>query len=219
MKKIFIIIFSAVLILAVIFCITVVHRTTKIAFLGDSITEYGWINPNGYVQQISRYLENSGLNVEPIPVGISGDTTTGMRQRLDRDVLNKKPDVVFFMGGINDIWFNRCTFDEFKNNINIIIEKILQSGAKPVIISLTLITEDVDAPENKRIDEFNEYLKEITRQKNVLFVDANTIFKNELKKHKNTTNILTTDGVHLNDYGNTVLAQTVVKEFLKTYKH
>lgn len=195
------------------------HKVTKIAFLGDSITQFGWEQENGYVRRVLESLSLSGINLEPIPAGIAGNTTFDMLQRLDKDVLTKKPDIVFFMGGINDIWLNLGNLEEYKNNVNTIIKKIQQCGAEPIIISLTIITENINNTQNKKIDEFNEYLKEFTTRNNIQYIDVNKVFKNTLKQYDNPINILTVDDVHLNDMGNKLLAETIVEEFLKTHKH
>lgn len=194
------------------------QQPVKIAFLGDSITEYGWTKENGYVLKVVDSLRQSGMNIEPIPAGICGNSSKDMSDRLDNDVLTKKPDVMFFMGGINDIWFDLCTIEEFKNNVETIIDKVKQSGAKLYIISITVITEDLNNPKNLEVDEYNKVLKELTLQKGVHYIDANKVFKDELKKYDNPENVLTVDGVHLNDRGNELLASTITEEFLKTRK-
>ena len=222
MKNIFPKILLTIVILAGIFFLTTVfqnNKAMKIAFLGDSITKYGWVLENGYVRRVAQGLSLSGIHIKPIPAGISSNTSYDMLLRLDRDVLDKKPDVVFFMGGINDIFFNTVDLEGYKNNVNTIVNKIKQSGAKPIIINITLITEDINTPQNKRIDEYNEFLKEYTTQNNIQFIDINTIFKNELKKYNNPRYILTVDGVHLNDRGHQLLADAILAEFLKNYKH
>ena len=194
------------------------NKATKIAFLGDSITEFGWLQESGYVRKVSQGLNSAGIHFELIPAGIAGNTTYDMLQRLDKDVLDKKPDIVFLMGGINDIWHYSADTKIFSNNVKNIIDRINEHGAKPIIISLTLITEDISAPENKKIDEFNKFLKEYTSKNGILYIDVNTAFKNELKKYNNMSGVLTIDGVHLNDKGNQILADTILTEFLKTYK-
>lgn len=222
MKNIILKIFLTIAILAGLLVTATVfknNKTTKIAFLGDSITEYGWDLENGYVRRVAQGLSLAGIHLEPIPAGIAGDTTSDMLQRLDKDILDKKPDIVFFMGGINDIWLFGGTLDTYSHNIENITDKIKQSGATPIIISLTLITEDINASENKKIDEFNNYLKKYTAKNNIQYIDVNTVLKNELKQYKNPKNVLTVDGVHMNRKGDQLLADTIITEFLKTYKH
>ena len=96
---------------------SVQNEPLKVVFFGDSITQFGWENQNGYVQQVVERLTNSGVNILPIPAGICGHTSKNMLDRMDKDVLAKKPDIMFFMGGLNDIWLNKGTFEDYKENI------------------------------------------------------------------------------------------------------
>lgn len=38
--------------------------------------------------------------------GIGGDTSAGMLSRLYFDVVQQRPDIVIFMGGTNDLWWD-----------------------------------------------------------------------------------------------------------------
>ena len=64
----------------------------KIAFLGDSITAQGAGGPGGYVRLVISGLEANGVKAEAIPAGISGHKSNQMLERLEKDVLNKKPN-------------------------------------------------------------------------------------------------------------------------------
>src|SRR6476620_5440369 len=64
----------------------------KIAFLGDSITAGGWGNPLGYVRLVMAGLEANGVKAEAVPAGISGHKSNQMLARLQKDVLDKKPN-------------------------------------------------------------------------------------------------------------------------------
>src|SRR5258708_33052888 len=76
----------------------------KIAFMGDSITQNGWESPGGYVKLIVDGLAQVGINVTPIPAGVSGHKSNDMLARIDRDVISKKPDWMTLSCGVNDVW-------------------------------------------------------------------------------------------------------------------
>lgn len=82
----------------------VVQDGQTIAFLGDSITESGWINPTGYVNLAVAGLKATGIRVTVIPAGISGEKSDQMLKRLRRDVLDRKPDWMLLSCGVNDVW-------------------------------------------------------------------------------------------------------------------
>lgn len=75
----------------------------KVAFLGDSITAAGE-NYNGYCRMVVNGLKFHGVSVEPVLAGVPGNTSAMMVARLDRDVLQEKPDWVVLAAGVNDIW-------------------------------------------------------------------------------------------------------------------
>ena len=196
---------------------SVQNEPLKMAFLGDSITQFGWENQNGYVQQVVERLTNSGVNILPIPAGICGHTSKNMLDRMDKDVLDKKPDIMFFMGGLNDIWLNEGTFEDYKKNIVAILDKAQKNNIKVYLMNLTVISEDLDSSMNKEIDKYNEFLSEIAKEKNITLIDVSSAIKEEIRK-SNKKPAITTDGVHLNDKGNTILANTIVNKYLKENK-
>ncbi|AWW26085.1 hypothetical protein DOZ58_05110 [Acetobacterium sp. KB-1] len=78
------------------------RKIVKIICLGDSLT-FGY--------QVSReekwhVIAEEKTGIRMINRGVSGDTTDGMRNRIQKQVFNAKPDGVILMGGYNDIFFN-----------------------------------------------------------------------------------------------------------------
>ena len=67
----------------------------RIVFLGDSITQAG-ARPGGYVSLVRDQIDAKckELGVEVIGAGISGNKVTDLQERLDRDVIAKKPSIV-----------------------------------------------------------------------------------------------------------------------------
>ena len=223
MKKNFLIFLMLILILIGSFMM-IIKQSTKdnlitIAFLGDSITQFGWEQEDGYVRQVIAKLYENGIKVNPIPVGICGNTSKNMLDRIDNDVLNHNPDIMFFMGGLNDIWLNQSSVEEYKNNITNILDKAKENNTRVFLLNLTVIGEDIESSMNKQIDSYNEFLSTITQERHITLIDVNSAIKNEiLKENKPNENVLTTDGVHLNKKGNTILADTIVKKFFEEIK-
>lgn len=75
----------------------------NVVFLGGSIT-VGASSPNGYVTFVGKWLKehypNAKINV--VNSGISGTGSDFGNRRFDRDVLSKKPDLVFIEFCVND---------------------------------------------------------------------------------------------------------------------
>ncbi len=206
----------------------------KIAFLGDSITAGGWSNPAGYVRLVIAGLEANGIKAEPIPAGAGGHKSNDMLARLDKDVLSKKPQWMTRSCGVNDVWHGKRgvplddaaaakpgEYDEkvaergtYKKNITAIIEKAAAAGAKPVILTATVIHEDLGNAENARLAPYNDFLRKLAKEKHLPLADLNALFHERIKKeNKPGTKILTGDGVHMNGEGNKLMATGVLQAF------
>ena len=66
----------------------------RIAFLGDSITQFG-NRPGGYVQLVMDGMKRCGIKATAVPAGISGNKSNDMLKRFDRHVVAKKPQYFF----------------------------------------------------------------------------------------------------------------------------
>lgn len=206
----------------------------KIAFLGDSITAGGWSNPAGYVRLVIAGLDANGIKAEPVPAGISGHKSDQMLARLDKDVLSKKPQWMTLSCGVNDVWHGKRgvplddaaaakpgEYDEkvadrgtYKKNITAIIENATKAGAKPVILTATVIHEDLGNAENARLAPYNDFLRALAKSKHFPLADLNALFRERIQKeNKPGTKILTGDGVHMNGEGNKLMAIGVLQAF------
>lgn len=84
----------------------------KLLFQGDSITDAGrsYEDPHllgeGYVKYAAKYLQEAYPQVvfEFINLGISGNQTLSLVNRLDKDFIDVQPDIVSILIGINDVW-------------------------------------------------------------------------------------------------------------------
>ena len=81
-----------------------VKEGDTLAFLGDSITQFGQQKPDGYVNLTIRALAEAGVEVKAVKAGISGHKSDNMLARLNRDVLSKKPRWMTLSCGVNDVW-------------------------------------------------------------------------------------------------------------------
>ena len=79
---------------------------TVIIAMGDSLSAGYQLEPDAsFPAQLQAYLREDGHAVRVINAGVSGDTTSGGRARLDwvlSDVPNGKPDLVILELGSND---------------------------------------------------------------------------------------------------------------------
>jgi isoamyl acetate esterase len=202
------------------------QQKRKIVFFGDSITQAG-VQPGGYIQRIEELAKNSGVsaNYEFIGSGIGGNKIYDLYLRLEEDVLDKKPDIVFIYVGVNDVW-HKLSYgtgtdaDKFEKFYKAIIAKLKAQGATVVLVTPAVIGERTDHS-NELDGDLNQYtniIRRLSREEGLGLVDLRNAFL-EYNKRYNPSNkesgILTTDRVHLNDKGNQLVAEEMWKMIVK----
>ncbi len=206
-----------------------VHR---IVCLGDSITQQGE-NPGGYVWLVRKSLATAfpGSPIEVINAGISGHKSNDMLARFQRDVLDHQPDLVTLSVGVNDVWHafrdfannrnypdgslpNGVPLDAYKRNVETMISMAQAANVRVVILSCTLIYEDLNSPENARLASYNAVLKDLAHKHHCIFVDYTQPFEKLVSLYReetgSTDNLLTVDGVHMNPAGNRLMARSLL---------
>lgn len=193
-----------------------VKEGQKIAFLGDSITAAG-AKPGGYVDLAIKGLAANGIKVTAVPAGISGHKSNQMLARLQKDVLDKKPDWMTLSCGVNDVWHGAegVALEDYKANITKIVEQCQTENVKVMILTATMIREDQANDLNQKLVPYNDFLRTLAKEKNCLLADLNADMQAAVAKANagKGVNVLTRDGVHMNAEGNTMMATGVLKAF------
>lgn len=195
----------------------------RIVFLGDSITQ-GGAGPNGYVTMIRHALDkqHADLKIEVIGAGISGNKVPDLQRRVDKDVIAKKPTIVFIYIGINDVWHGekdpaRGTLpDAFESGLKEVIGKCRDAGATVVLCTPTVIGEKNDGANalDAKLDQYSDISRKIAKELKLPLCDLRAAFVEHLKAHNKDNaekGVLTSDRVHLNLAGNEFVAKTMLK--------
>jgi lysophospholipase L1-like esterase len=191
----------------------------KIAFMGDSITQDGASSPGGYVHLVISGLQAAGVQAKAIPAGISGHKSNDMLGRLQRDVLAKKPDWMTLSCGVNDVWHGErgVPLPDYKTNITAIIDQCEKAGVKVVILTSTMIGEDQPNANNKKLADYNDFLRSLAAEKKCPLADLNKEMQDTIQEMAKTDpkrpNKVTRDGVHMNPAGNRMMAAGILKAF------
>jgi lysophospholipase L1-like esterase len=170
------------------------EEKARIVLFGDSHTEFAeWHELLGSSSIVNR--------------GIAGDITEGMLKRID-SVLKVKPEICFFMGGINDFIY-RVSYSKTIDSIIQIIRVLKENEIRPVIQSVLYIGKSYPESDtiNLKVEQINKDLRRISEEEEVFFLDINSSlsFEGYLK------NEFTYDGLHLNPNGYKVWAKVLSK--------
>lgn len=190
-----------------------------LVFLGDSITQAG-VGPRGYATLLREAIA-AGPDAERVQVvgaGISGHKVPDLEERFDRDVAAKSPTVVFVYIGINDVWHGalfgpeRATPPErFESGMRSLVDRIEALGATAVLATPSLIGEKQDGanPLDETLDQYAAITRRIAAERGLVLCDLRRAFVDHVDVFHAANadrGLLTTDGVHLNDAGNRLVA-------------
>ncbi len=198
---------------------TCLKNGDSVAFMGDSITQRGW-GAGGYVRMCEAAFKANGLDIRIIPAGISGHKSPDMLARLKRDVLDKKPIYMTLSCGVNDVWHQDhnkgVMLPEYKKNITKIIDTAQAAGVKVIVLTSTMIYEDVNNVRNQKLAPYNDFLRKIAKEKGCKLVDLNAEMQKQVAAFRSATgsnkNYLTSDGVHMASLGNRMMATSILKD-------
>ena len=207
------------------------NQSTKIIFLGDSITEQGESFDDGFISLLRQNLSQEEF--ELVGKGIGGHKVSNLLTRYKADVIDLNPDIVFIYIGINDVWHKYdfgtgSDIDLYERGLKTIISDIKSLGSKIVLCTPTVIGEntgdfelgnqfkDVETMEkmNGDLDKFSEVVRKLSHEYETELLDLRKIFMDYLAENNinnDAAGILTTDGVHLNEQGNKLFADQMIK--------
>jgi lysophospholipase L1-like esterase len=188
----------------------------RIVFLGDSITQGGG-GPKGYVTLVKNAIpeNHKDLNIEVINAGVSGNRVADLTNRLQQDVLDKKPTLVVIYIGINDAWRGTTPKDAYSRDLTDVVNKIKETGARVILCTPSVIGEKTYGtnPRDEALRGYCELSRQVARETGVQLLDLRKAFTDYLKTHNpenKERDVLTVDGVHLNEAGNKFVAKQML---------
>ncbi len=136
--------------------------TFTILALGDSLTEgLGVAESDNYPSQLQRLLP---AHIKVINAGLSGETSTGLLNRLDW-VLKQQPDLTILNIGANDA-MRALPIDLTRKNIDQIITKIKQSNSAVILVGMQIY----DNLGKQYVQNFNALYPKLAAKQDVLLV-------------------------------------------------
>lgn len=198
-------------------------KPKKIVFFGDSITQAA-VQPGGYLLKLQEMLaaQNRADDFELVGSGIGGNKIYDLFLRLEPDVLDKKPDAVVIFVGVNDVWHKRTHGTgtdswKFVQFYEALIQKLRKEKIEVILATPACIGERTDFS-NELDGDLNFYsnlIRDLAAKNGCPLADLRKIFL-EHNLANNPENrekgILTTDGVHLNDLGNELVAKAFLEK-------
>ncbi len=193
-----------------------------IAFLGDSVTQgcfeiyrdgellrTVFDSLSGYPERVKRilYMLYPETSLSILNAGINGGSARYGLQRLHRDVLCRRPDLVIVCFGLNDCNDDGESVEEYKACLKSIFKEVRESGAEVIFMTPNMmntytpvnVTDDyakqlaeifAARQTNGYFDEYINAAREACAEDNVPLCDCYAIWKNMYATGVDTTRLL-----------------------------
>jgi lysophospholipase L1-like esterase len=159
--------------------------------------------------------------IELINAGVSGNKAADLRHRFQQDVMAQNPDLVVINVGVNDVLQSlnhspnqSSHLEQYRQSLRAMIQAAKAKNITVLLLSPTLVSEDLNSPENLRLAEYIAAMAEVSQQTTCQFIDLNQAFKHVILTYQryggNRQNILTRDGIHPNLAGYQIMAYTIL---------
>ena len=186
----------------------------RILFQGDSITDAGRDRRNyhdvgpGYPKYASDLIAKAfpDTDFEFINLGISGNRTDQLFDRMYEDVILLQPDVISVLIGINDVWHRYShhigtTDAQLEANYRAILERIkAQTNAKILILEPFLLDSEDKESWRPEVDSLRAIVRRLADEFADAFVPLADPFEKALLAQPEP-HYYAADGVHPNDNG------------------
>ena len=139
----------------------------KILFQGDSVTDAGRDRSdphdmgNGYPRFASAMIQDSfpDTEFEFIDLGISGNRTEHLVERMEADFIEIQPDIVSILIGVNDVWHHyafeyvETTDEQFESNYRTLLEGLKSRTTARILMIQPFLLETVDPAKQELCEE------------------------------------------------------------------
>ena len=185
--------------------------TMKILCLGDSLA-YGFAMPRG---QVWTALCAAQTGAELVNLAVNGNTTGGMLAMLPRAMETHSPDLVFLMGGVNDILYGG-DLPGAKANMGGMAHLVTAFGAVPMfgipISPRYPVRQDWAAlfPDNTKLlcTEYNGWLRKFAHTFHLPVIDFSDEFSRRADQRGYPVDVCyLVDGLHPSRIGHELMAE------------
>ena len=138
----------------------------KILFQGDSVTDAGRDRSNpadmgeGYPRYASAMIQDSfpDTEFEFVNLGIGGNRTEHLVERLETDFVEIQPDIVSIMIGVNDVWHHyshgiETSDEQFEQNYRAVLDTIKSRTNARILMIQPFLLETVDPAKQAYTEE------------------------------------------------------------------
>ena len=201
-----------------------IKKDSRILFIGDSITDPKFNfrmmkdikGRNIYALQLKKKFKKYSKDIKVNIKGIASNRTYHVYDRLTKDCIKLKPDVIIMLIGVNDAWENYVPQDyppllrPMEPHIREIYRRFkMELPDTQILYLMPFMIDAVEEklPFHKTLDEFREVLKGIAIENGACIIDMQQVFYEAQKK--TAPKDLAIDGIHPTNLGHKVMADAI----------
>ena len=198
----------------------------RILFIGDSITDVSFNRRfnrsiggrNVYCLQVAKELKKKHKGLKFFFKGIASNRTYHLYDRLTKDCINLKPDLIIMLIGVNDAWENYVPeqypplLRPMEPHVKEIYRRIKTELPNAKIVTLLpflISTIEEKQPFHGVLNGFIEKLNELATGYADEIIALQPIFDNAEQKYAPI--LLARDSVHPTSLGHEVIAKAILK--------
>lgn len=203
-----------------------INNESRVLFFGDSITDIKFNRRfNRKLKGKRIYALNLGTEIKKhcpsakvFYKGIASNRVYHLYDRLTKDCINLKPNVIVMLIGVNDAWENYAPEDypplrrPMKPHLDEIYRRIgaeLDDVQILFLMPFMIDSDEEKLPFHKVLEEFRTVLRETAEQNGAEIIDLQQLF-NEAQKNIEPS-LLATDGIHPTDLGHKLISDEILK--------
>lgn len=201
-----------------------IKKDSKILFIGDSITDvkfnfrfaYKFGGRNIYALQLKKKFKKYSKDIKVDIKGIASNRTYHVYDRLTKDCISLKPDVIIMLIGVNDAWENYGPENyppllrPMEPHIREIYRRIgMELPDAQVLYLMPFLIDSVEEkfPFHKMLDEYRNVLRVVALENGAAVLDMQEIFYDAQKTFEPKK--LAVDGIHPTNLGHKVMSDAV----------
>ena len=187
----------------------------RIVFQGDSVTDAGRDRSHphnlgeGYPKYAAEELKKRlpGKELEFLNLGVSGNRSCQLFDRIYDDAIKLKPDIVSVLIGINDAWHRysesriETTDEQFTANLRAILSRLKNQTDAKIVVLAPFLLDCGDKEEIRRdLETILPVVRALAAEYADVYIPLDRIFEEALKTQP-APRYYSVDGVHPNENG------------------
>lgn len=203
-----------------------INDNDRVLFIGDSITDikfntrfhYKLKGRKVYALNVAKEIKKRHKGVKCYFRGIASNRTYHVYDRLTKDCISLKPNVIVMLIGVNDAWEHYVPeqypplLRPMEPHIDEIYRRLkaeLPEAKLLILLPFMIDTMEEKLPFHKVLDEYREVLRQKAEQNGAEIIDLQEMFYTVQKDV--APKLLATDGIHPTNLGHKYISDEILK--------